>query len=177
MLDDHGFELHEENQFPIAYLLTFRTYGTWLPGDSRGSYDREKNIHGSKRIEPNVPLRERMSDLTEAPVLLSESQRTIVYAAITEVCEHRLYGLRAVNVRSNHSHAVVSAQFPPEKIVNDFKAYATRALRREWQFKSDEKIWARGASTRYLWRPKHVIAAVDYVLYSQGEVPFEISGD
>jgi hypothetical protein len=33
MLDDYGFEIYEENEFPIAYLLTFRTFGTWLHGD------------------------------------------------------------------------------------------------------------------------------------------------
>lgn len=32
MLDEYGFEIYEENEFPIAYLLTFRTFGTWLHG-------------------------------------------------------------------------------------------------------------------------------------------------
>ena len=177
MLDDHGFELFEENPFPIAYLLTFRTYGTWLPGDERGSYDRDRNIHGSKWVEPNIPLHERMADLSRGAVVLSNSQRRVVHEAISEVCEYRRYGLRALNVRSNHSHAVVTAQVRPERIVNDFKVYGTRALRKDWHFKSVERIWARGASTRYLWKPKHVLAAVDYVLYSQGDVPFEISHD
>jgi hypothetical protein len=33
MLDDYGFEIYEENEFPIAYLLPVRTFGTWLHGD------------------------------------------------------------------------------------------------------------------------------------------------
>jgi REP element-mobilizing transposase RayT len=115
-----------------------------------------------------------MSGLSGAAILLSASQRRVVHDAVSEVCEHRRYGLRALNIRSNHSHAVVSAQVRPEKIVNDCKVYATRALRSDGQFHSDEKIWARGSSTRYLWKPKHVLAAVDYVLYSQGDLPFEI---
>ncbi len=36
-LDDYGFERYEENSFPIAYLLTWRTFGTWLHGDERTS--------------------------------------------------------------------------------------------------------------------------------------------
>ena len=32
MLDDHGFEIYENNAFPQAYLLTIRTFGTWLHG-------------------------------------------------------------------------------------------------------------------------------------------------
>ena len=32
---------------PLAYLITFRTYGTWLHGDARGSVDREHNVFGT----------------------------------------------------------------------------------------------------------------------------------
>jgi hypothetical protein len=28
---------------PLAYLITFRCYGTWLHGDERGSVDRFRN--------------------------------------------------------------------------------------------------------------------------------------
>ena len=30
----------DDNEFPLAYLITFRCYGTWLHGDERGSYRR-----------------------------------------------------------------------------------------------------------------------------------------
>ncbi len=43
MLDDYGFEIYEENAFPIAYLLTFRTFGTWLHGDERGALQRSRD--------------------------------------------------------------------------------------------------------------------------------------
>jgi len=60
MLDDHGFEIYEESAFPIAYLLTFLTFGTWLHGDERGSYTRRYQQRSSKYISPNVPLKETM---------------------------------------------------------------------------------------------------------------------
>ncbi|HZI47348.1 MAG TPA: hypothetical protein VFD75_06100 [Pyrinomonadaceae bacterium] len=31
--------------------------------------------------------------------------------------------------------------------------------------------WARGKSRRYLWKPKHVTQAIDYVRYGQGDIP------
>lgn len=37
VFDDHGFEIYENNDFPRAYLITIRTYGTWLHGDRRYS--------------------------------------------------------------------------------------------------------------------------------------------
>ena len=174
--DDHGFELYEENPFPLAYLITFRTFGTWLHGDERTSIQRE---HDGRRktslIEPNIPLNEAMrAELKDPAIILSLEQRRIVEAAVKETCDYREYVDRAINVRTNHAHAVISAAVKPETIANDLKSYATRRLRERGQFSADRKVWARGASTRYLWKPRHVEAAVDYVLYSQGDVPFEI---
>ncbi len=175
MLDEYGFELYEENTFPIAYLLTFRTYGTWLHGDERGSVRRNgNNLYGQSQITPSVPLNETMRSVQrESALILNEEQRSCVNVAINDVCEFREYLLRALNVRTNHSHVVASAWSKPEKLVNEFKAYATRRLRTEGLCSPTQKVWARGASTRYLWKPHHVEAAVDYVKYCQEDVPFE----
>jgi len=175
MLDEHGYEVYEQEAFPLAYLLTFRTFGSWLHGDEKGSFQRLRNRGPrSKWIDSNGPLAERMSEsMKQSLVPLTSVQRDHVDAAVREVCEFRAYGLKAVNVRSNHAHVVVHADLRPEKIVNEMKAYSTRRLRREGEYEADHKIWSRGASTRYLWKPKHVVAAIDYVLYSQGDVPPE----
>ncbi|NOT47517.1 MAG: hypothetical protein HOP17_07175 [Acidobacteria bacterium] len=175
MLDDRGFEVYEENSFPIAYLLTFRTYGTWLHGDDRGSVRRNgNNRYQGPKVSASVPLSEAMVEGQRGSIfVLNSDQRRCVEAAITEVCEFRNYLLRAVNVRTNHAHVVASAGVKPEKIVNDFKVYATRRLRKEGMCDGEQKIWSRGASTRYLWKPRHVEAAIDYVKYCQEDVPFE----
>ena len=174
MLDDYGFEIYEENTFPLAYLITFRTYGTWLHGNQRSSVQRSRDKRfKSIRIDPNVPLEEKMLEEMKQPAfILTESQRDHVRIAIEKVCAYRRYSLHALNVRTNHGHTVVSKAVKPEKIVNDFKVYATRRLREHNEVSSTAKVWSRGASTRYLWKPRHVEAAVDYVLYSQGDVPF-----
>ena len=174
-LDDHGFDIYEENRFPIAYLLTFRTYGSWLHGDPRMSVNRNGNTrYGSPKRDLNVPLLEKMNESRrDDGVTFGSAERLLVEKAIVEVCEHRTYFLSAINVRTNHVHAVVSIAIKPERIVNDFKAYSTRALRANWLFNSSEKVWSRGASTRYLWKPRHVEAAVDYVKYCQEDIPFE----
>jgi REP element-mobilizing transposase RayT len=113
------------------------------------------------------------AEFKQSAIVLGSRERVLVREAITEVCEFRKYDLRALNVRSNHAHAVISKALKPEKIVNDLKVYATRRLRSAGSFSPDVKIWSRGASTRYLWKPRHVEAAVEYVLYSQGDIPFE----
>jgi hypothetical protein len=55
--------------------------------------------------------------------------------------------------------------------MNAFKANATRELREANSFKTDQVVWSRGGSTRYLWKPQNVEAAVDYTLNGQGSDP------
>lgn len=175
MLDDYGFECFEENQFPLAYLITFRTYGTWLHGDDRHSVDRHgRNIYGSLDIPPNQNLKnKRKSAMKSTKFLLSAIQRSTVDSAIRALCKKRGYQLRAVNVRTNHVHTVISAAARPERIADACKSYATKELRKANLIDQHVKIWSRGRSRRYLWKPRHVELAIVYVLYGQGDDLFE----
>jgi REP element-mobilizing transposase RayT len=167
---------YEENEFPIAYLITFRTYGTWLHGDERGSIRRIRKSRGfTKVIDINIPLKERMNEqLDGAPVVLDTRQRKAVQTSIKELCKERGYILYALNVRSNHVHAVIGVKAKPERIADALKAFATKKLRELGLAGPDERIWSRGRSRRYLWKPRHVSSAIDYVLYCQSDVPFEL---
>src|SRR5436190_2551448 len=95
----------DDNDFPLAYLITFRCYGTWLNGDGRGSMNREQNVYGTPRI-PQRPRLEKTESkqLRNPPIKLDATERELVENAIRTVCLHRKYLLRAVNVRSNHVH-------------------------------------------------------------------------
>ena len=63
------------------------------------------------------------------PVELDAPRRYVVCATIGEVCDHRRWRLCALHVRTTHVHAVVCAPHTPERVMNDFKAYATRRMR------------------------------------------------
>jgi REP element-mobilizing transposase RayT len=159
----------DQNEFPLAYLITFRCYGSWLHGDARGSFKREYGISSTTRVSPNEALeRAELKQLQHPPVTLTTDQRLVVGAAVRHVCEHRKYQLRGINVRTNHVHVVVSAFHPPERILNDFKAYSTRALREAGLLSSRVKPWSRHGSTIYLWKELDVEKAMVYVLLGQG---------
>ena len=66
-------------------------------------------------------------------------------------------------------HTVVQAEVPPERVMNDFKAYASRRLNRMKLDEPHRKRWARHGSTRFLWNGEHVSAAIHYVLDEQGD--------
>jgi len=132
----------DDNEFPLAYLITLRTYGTWLHGDERGSMDRKNNVYGTSKIARNPGFQSSdAKQLKHPPVTLNARQRQVVEDAIREVCEHRPYVLRAINARTNHVHTVVTAMRDPEPVLDAFKAYATRKLRTTRVLSANVKPW------------------------------------
>ena len=159
-----------DEDVPLAYLISFRAYGTWLHGDKRGSVDRHHNRFGTPRIAPNEPWRKHNQGLlTHAPVKLESRQRASVEEAIRETCKIRGWEFWTTNIRTNHVHTVVGAGCKPEKILAAFKANATRKLREAGLWQSTRSPWVVRGSKRYLWTERDVINAVVYVEYDQGE--------
>jgi len=160
----------ERERAPAStYLITFVCYGARLPG-TVGAVDRLHNVPGSRKPTPDTAreseARERMTD---APYLLDAVRRKAVLAAVCEVCSHREWTLLASHVRTNHVHVVVEACQKPERVMNAFKCYASRALEQLRVDSPGRRRWARHGSTRYLWTKETVSAAVHYVICEQGE--------
>src|SRR5580704_16263495 len=96
----------------IAYLLTWTTYGTWLPGDKRGSFADGKGLQAPNSIREL----EAAARMTEDACILDPQQRTLVEQTIADHCRIRGWQLHAVNCRSNHVHVVVTAKRKPEVV-------------------------------------------------------------
>ena len=161
----------DDNEWPLAFLITIRTFGTWLHGDDPYSVDRHgKNVFGLPKIEPNENLSRLMAKNRIArEFVLDTHQRGVVEAAVRDMCKFRGYGLYAINVRTNHAHCVIASSKKPESIINAIKSNSTRELRSAGLVDEHQAIWSRGGSRRYLWKPSHVDGAIDYVLYGQGD--------
>jgi REP element-mobilizing transposase RayT len=128
VFEEHLLALRAREEKPmsaLAYHITWTTYGTWLSGDARGWVR-----WGEFGIKPPDPewerdARERMA---EAAVLLSDEQRSIVEQTIRDHCRIRGWLLRAVNVRTNHVHVVVTANREAVEVMNQLKAWCSRKL-------------------------------------------------
>ncbi len=105
----------------------------------------------------------------QPPYNLDAIRRDAVLGAIQEVCLHRDWSLLAAHVRSNHVHAAVETDDSPGRIMSYFKTYASRRLNRMRLDELGRKRWARHGSTRRLWKPQHVSAAIHYVVNEQGD--------
>src|SRR5262245_39465623 len=166
---------HRESEFnesgiPLAYFISFRCYGTWLHGGERGSVDRSHNIYRTPMLPPDEQKRNEMRlRLKRDPVELTATRRAAVDEEVRENCEKRGWGLRAINVRTNHVHTVVTTGSKPELVMNAFKANATRKMVEAGVWQHGIKPWSRHGSTRYLWTEKSVAYAIDYVINDQGD--------
>ncbi|MGH9760872.1 MAG: transposase [Blastocatellia bacterium] len=115
---------------PLAYLITFRSYGTWLHGDERDSTDRHHNVFDTPFIPQNDRWRRHSErSLRHSPVELDSARRGAVETGIRETSGIREWRLFAMNVRTNHVHIVVHAVVRPELMLAAFKANATRKMR------------------------------------------------
>jgi len=100
-------------------------------------------------------------------------QRDSIERAIRETCELRKWLLRALNVRTNHVHVVLSSETNrPDRILNALKANATRQLRNDGAWSDAETPWAQGGSKRYVWTEVGLERVIDYVVNGQdGPLP------
>ncbi len=160
----------QDRSTPVGYLITFRCYGTWLHGDERGSVDRHHRIFGTPGLPASGLRRQHDRDLLkQPPVKLNSHQRPIVEHAIRETCTIRGWNLWTVNIRTNHVHAVVTANKKPDAVMSALKANATRAMKETGVWTSELSPWEFRGSKKYLWDEKQLANAIDYVETGQGE--------
>ncbi len=149
---------------PLAYFITWTTYGTWLPGDRRGWVKLD-----SIAIELPDAQREAKarSLMREEAVWLNEAQRSIVASTIRVHCQLRGWQLHALNVRTNHVHLVATAEALPETVMSQCKAWCSRRLNEESNGAGRQRWWTQYGSTRYVKDEVGLAAVIEYVLHGQ----------
>jgi REP element-mobilizing transposase RayT len=159
-----------DTDIPLGYLITFRSYGTWLHGDERGSTDRRRNIYRTPHIPVNERWKQHNSQVLKSDALtLDADQRQSVEKAVRETCLYRHWQLLALNARTNHVHVAVSIGTTiPSRALNAFKANATRQMREDRNWSNPHSPWADKGSVRHSWNERGVAAAIDYVVNGQG---------
>jgi REP element-mobilizing transposase RayT len=154
----------------LTYLITFACYGCHLHGDPEGSVDRKHNLPGSPLVEPSptrVAAERRLME--QPPYRMDAQRRRAALASIVDRCSQQHWNLLAAHVRTNHIHLVVEGEAGPERIMHDLKSYASRCLNQMGLDEPARKRWARHGSTRWLWEPGNLSAAIRYVVDEQGE--------
>jgi REP element-mobilizing transposase RayT len=154
------------------WLITWTTYGSWLPGDSRGFVGRTRGPDGHKVIHntPGTeyddtlpPLRNYAGSILKcAPIFLQKPHAEALAEQFHETANHRGWCLVAVAIMPDHIHLIVGMDDDPEpeEILKAFKAYASRKLNRQWGKPASETWWTESGSRR---KVRNLITAVEYV--------------
>jgi REP element-mobilizing transposase RayT len=148
---------------PIAYFITWTTYGSWLHGDDCGSVDDRHNQYGTSYAEPDRVRRSRVLGRQSEPTLtLEDADRETVAEAIRTTCEIRRWSTHALAVRTNHVHIVLkSPESSAERVAALVKSWATRAPRASGRHEGRTKFWTNQSSTRSLFFEEAVRGAVN----------------
>ncbi len=155
------------------WMLSWTTYGSWLPGDQRGFVSELRDEHGEKVLH-NTPGTACDADLppleayaaaimTDDAVRLVLAQAEALAEQFRETARHRGWRLLALAIMANHIHLVVGVPGDPdpEKVLGDFKAWATRRLNRGWGRR--QHWWTQSGSKRRKKTAAALRAAIRYV--------------
>ena len=151
-----------------AYLITWTTYRTWLPGDDRRWVDRKESAiqqpDRAKRAQARQPLK---GDV----IALNDEQRRMVDQTTHDHCRHRDWILHAINVRSNHMHGVITADARPGAVMSQLKAWCSRRLNESQTQRqsrsSGARWWTRHGRTKWIDNEAYLANAIRYVKQRQ----------
>src|SRR5579862_1196593 len=101
-----------------SWLLTNTTYGTWLPGDPRGSVTSVRDVRPGEeppavRVEHDIPgepweddipglYRSAQEQMKGPPIYLDLDKAVMLLTQFQETATHRSWTLRAVALMRNH---------------------------------------------------------------------------
>ena len=147
-------------------FLTFRTYGSWLPGDERGWVARD----GQGLQAPRPHLKAHCSRaMRQPPMIFPSEMRSFIDSVIREYCQRRGWRVIALSVRSNHVHLLLYANRPALTAMAQIKAAVTTSLRREELVERDRIVFSRGGSCRGCYTPLGFDRIRSYIVFGQDD--------
>jgi len=140
----------------VGYLVTWTTYGSWLPGDERG-YVKDGQV-----LPGNLKVLERNKKRQKSPtVRLNAREKQIVHRVILAEAQKLGHQIDACVVFSNHVHLAAKAHSKSiEEVVGRYKSVTTRAL---WQHGRKGRIWTKGFDKRFCFSEDELTQRIQYV--------------
>jgi REP element-mobilizing transposase RayT len=163
---------------PVALLITWTTYGTWLPGDERGYVSNTLHRGGGfepKHNQPGTPYtaddaytRERARSLQEWPtVWLTPPQANVVAHSLVRVAVERGWMVLRAAIMSNHVHVVVTGCPIDGSAVRRILKGNTQADLSKSVGES-RRWWTAGGSDRVREGAQSIESTVEYVACQAG---------
>jgi REP element-mobilizing transposase RayT len=137
-------------------MVTWTTYGSWLPGDKRGYVKRGKVLPSNLKTNQASRSLQKSTTLT-----LNSQQKTTIRKAILHEAERIGHKIDALAVCTNHIHLVARpCDESIESIVSRYKNAAMSAICKD---KPIRRIWTRGFDKRFCFNEKSLNQRIEYV--------------
>ena len=140
----------------VGYMLTWTTYGSWLPGDERRYVTDGKIMQGDKLVLERNKKRQKAET-----VKLSRAEKQIVRNIILSEAQRIGQVVEGVVVYSNHVHLLVRPHSESmEEIIGRYKSITTRQL---WTKGRKGRIWTKGYNRRFCFGEEDIIKKKQYI--------------
>jgi hypothetical protein len=114
-------------------FMTTTSYGTWLPGDTRGYVRKGVILPGDARL-----LELSRGNLKARPIYFSLEERAKLFSALSSACTEFHYRLSDVSIESWHIHWILfHGDDAIEKVLGRLKTRMRQSLARG-------RIWTEG---------------------------------
>ena len=150
---------------PLAYHITFGTYGCRLHGDPRGTVDRQHNQYLDPVIAENwdreLANQER---LRFQRITLTSEQRLFIESITLEICQRGAWQLFAVAAAPDHGHVCLSGEADGKRIRTWFKRWLGERLSSRWTLQSGQTWWAEDGSVKWIFDEMNFKNVVKYIV-------------
>ena len=145
------------------WLLTWTTYGTWLPGDRRGFVSPVRGTDGRQVIhnvvgtafDRDLPAVRGAAQqkLRGPPILLDQYHAEVLAKQLIAHAAFRQHALQAAAFMANHCHIVIGVPGDPDpsRLLGDYKSYLSRALNQQFDRPAGGSWWTQSGSKRKVW--------------------------
>jgi REP element-mobilizing transposase RayT len=149
---------------PLAYHITWGTYGNRLHGDPRGTVDRTHRKRGSPVLGLDRERLEKEKSLMKfPPVRFTRDQRLFIETNIPKICEHGLWTYHICAAAIDHIHMVVSSPSDPRDIRRLAKRWMGQELSLHYRLPEGATWWSEGGSVRTVKDDAYLQSALPYV--------------
>jgi REP element-mobilizing transposase RayT len=149
---------------PLAYHITFGTYGTRLHGDPRGTIDRRCKAYGQPIVEHSEAREQIAAErMKHQPILFTVDQCVFAQAAVEEICERGRWEFIQTACGPDHVHVLLKSERKPKAIRRWLKRWLGEAMTARWPLPDGQSWWAKGGSAKCVWEEKYLRNVEQYI--------------
>lgn len=152
------------SDYPLAYHITFGTYGMRLHGDPRGTVSRAQNRYGEPFIETDLRWeREERLSLKFPPVFLTEEQRLFGEKVIPLICQRGGWKYHIAACQPDPCHTLLTGAAEGKAIRKWLKRWLSEELSSRWPLKEEQVWWAECGSVKWIFDEEYFLTAYEYI--------------